>query len=347
MAAVEPPEQRHARGAAGGERDDNCDGGRKRHDRPPQRVERDIDRAVARIADRQKGNLTFEQLLAAGLGKAGIQNWIRRGRLYPRHRGVYALAHTATPPFSEEMAAVLACKPRALVSHASAAYVWGFGPQPGRIHVTTVGRQARQRARIRVHRTTSLAGADLKHHEGIPLTSPARALLEIAADIEEERELERALHEALALKLVTVAQVRAVLKRYSTRRGAARLAELVDGGCSGEATRSGGELALLRHLRKSGLPRPRVNAEIDRWQADFYWPEAQLVVEVDGSDFHSSRRAIERDHRKDLALKAAGIEVLRFTGRQIKREIELVLVAIAQEYTRRTYVRISSVTTPP
>lgn len=278
--------------------------------------------------------MTHEQLVAAGVGKRAVQSWLRRGRLFRRHRGVYALGHTALPPFSDHMAALLACGPRALISQGSAAHMWGFQPRPQRIDVMTVGRQARKKDGIRLRRTAWLARADLRHIDRIPLTSPARTLLDLAAYLKDDAELERALHEAIALRLVTVGQIKAVLKRYPRRRGCGRLAALLRSNHG--ATRSGGELVLLRHLRNSGLPAPRINTKIDRWQADFYWPDARLVVEVDGSDFHSSRRAIERDHRKDVAFKALGIDVLRFTGRQVNRELELVLVAIGRAYALGT-----------
>jgi very-short-patch-repair endonuclease len=179
--------------------------------------------------------------------------------------------------------------------------------------------------------------ADAGRRHDIPITSPARTVLDLASSLRDARQLELALHEAIALRLVTVPQIRAVLDRYPRRRGNARLVELARSPHAGRRVPdSGGGERLLRHLRRSGLPEPLLDFPIGRWRADFYWPDAQLVVELDGLDFHGTRPRIERDHRKDPELRAAGTEVLRATGRQVSREIEFVLVTIAREYKRRT-----------
>jgi very-short-patch-repair endonuclease len=302
----------------------------------------DVDRKVERVATQQQGNIAHDQLLTAGVGRRAVTNWVARGRLIPRHRGVYVLGHMALPEFSDEMAAVLACRPRSLVCGHSAAQMWGFRPKPddGVVDVLVVGRDARDRPGIRVHRTAWLAKADLDFIDDIPVTSPARAILEIAPDLD-FRELELAVHEALALKIVTIPKLRAVLARYPRRSGSALLQELAVPSTHSTITDSKGAELLHRHLRRSGLPEARGDHRIDRWRLDFYWPEAGLVVEVDGGDFHSSRPRIERDHRKDAELRNRGIEVLRFTGRQIVREIEFVLVAIARAYERRLRKRAS------
>jgi very-short-patch-repair endonuclease len=241
------------------------------------------------------------------------------------------------PEYSDEMAAVLACQPRSLLSHSSAAYVWGFQPKPpdGHVDVMVVGRQVRAQSGIRVHRTKSLARVDAGDHRDLPITSPARTVFDLASTLNQDRDLELALHEAIALKLVTIPQVRAVLERYPHRRGHARLAELARPARGLTVPDSRGAERLLRHLRRSGLPPPQVDYPLGRWRADFYWQEARLVVELDGLDFHSTRPRRERDHRKDLELRTAGTEVLRFTGRQVRRELEFVLVTIAREYGRR------------
>jgi very-short-patch-repair endonuclease len=338
MARPDPGRQRHTQRSQRCESDDDGVVGRIRHTRPPAGVERYVDGAVGAIASGQLAVVKREQLIDVGVSVATIDHWLRRGRLVERHRGVYVLAHTAVPEFSDEMAAVLACDPRSLLSHASAAYVWGFRSRPagGLVDVTVVGRQARQQPGIRVHRTKSLMRADARSRHNIPITSPARTVFDLSATLDDDHDLELALHEAIALKQVTIPQLRAVLDRYPHRRGHARLAELADPSRGLAVADSGGAKRLQRHLRRSGLPAPQVNFPLGRWRADFYWPEAQLVVELDGVDFHSSRPRIERDHRKDLELRTAGTEVLRFTGRQVRRELEFVLVTVAREYERRT-----------
>lgn len=240
------------------------------------------------------------------------------------------------PHLGAETAAVLACGPRALVSHRWAAHVWGLVPRPegGVVEIMVVGRAPSPRQGIRLHKVGRLASADVRRIEGVPITSPARILIDLAGVRHDDRELERTLHEALARRLVRMADVRRALERYPGRRGCALLAELAASSQPTTATHPGAEEYLLSHLRCSGLPQPRVNSKIGIWEVDFYWPEARLVVETDGADFHSSRSAIERDHRKDLALRGQGIDVMRFTGRQVVREVAMVLVAIAREYER-------------
>jgi very-short-patch-repair endonuclease len=249
---------------------------------------------------------------------------------------VYLLAHEAEAKYADEMAAVLACRPRSLINRHTGAYMWGFRPKPidGIVDITVVGRKARSRAGIRVHRTATMVKAELCFINNIPVASPARVLLEIAPDLG-ERELELAVHEAIALKVVTITEIRGVVRRHPRRPGSARLRALADPKQPTTVTDSKAAERLFSHLRRSGLPQPLVDHPIKRWRPDFFWPQARLAVEVDGGDFHSSRPRIERDHRKDAELKSDRIEVLRFTGRQIYREIEFVLVAIAREYERR------------
>lgn len=289
---------------------------------------------MAQVAAGQLVNITREQLIAAGLAVGAIDHWVRRGRRYPRHRGVYALTPPPYPPFSAEMAAVLALGSNVLLSHSSAAFVWGIRPAPeDAVSVIALGRQARHRPGIRVHRVDSLASRDIRRHHNIPLTSPARTLIDIAPALD-DRELELALHEAVALKLLTLSRLRAALDDYPRRRGSARLAELARQSTS-TATRSGGEEELFQLIRRSRMPQPQTNARLGQWNLDFYWPRHRLAVEVDGIDFHSSRVNIERDHRKDLEMRKLGVDVMRFVGRQVSREPEMVLVTIARELALR------------
>lgn len=313
----------------------DSDGDEESASRARRRDEMHIDRRLVGIASAQHGNITRAQLLAGGLGPRAIDSWLARGRLQARHRGVYVLGHTALPVYSAEMAAILACAPRSVISHGSAGHMWRIRPKPrDGIDVTVVGRNLHDRAGIKIHRVTTLMRTDLRRVERIPITSPARTVLDLTPDLD-DRELELMVHEAIALRLVTVPQINAVLARYPRRRGSARLKELADPSVTLTVTDSGGAERLHQHIRRSGLPQPRVDYTVGHWRPDFYWPEAGLVVELDGGDFHSTRARIERDHRKDIELRAMGISVLRFTGRQVVREIEFVLVALARAYERR------------
>ncbi len=201
--------------------------------------------------------------------------------------------------------------------------------------MTLIGRDtARRRPGLRVHRTLALDRRDVRTHEGLPITSAARTLVDIALDLT-GYELDIALNEALVRKLMTVWQLGHVLSRYPNLPGSAWVRTHIAPDRSGGVPQPGAEQVLLPHLLTSGLPRPLVNHKLGRWRPDLYWPEATLAVEVDGLDFHSTRPRLERDHRKDQALKGMGIESLRFTGRQVRRELPFVLVTIAREYEQR------------
>jgi len=295
------------------------------------------DRPIAAIATGQLGLITRDQLKDLGLRRAAIEHAVTRGRLTAIHRGVYAVGHVAPAPLAKEMAALLACGAAAFLSHHSAAAVWGFEPSGrGEIEVTIVRRDAGRRRRgIRVHRVGALDHRDIRRHCGIPITSPARTLLDVAADLS-GRELERAFDDGLVRKVITRQGVIAVLDRAPGRRGRGRLAELASiRDRTTTVTRSEAEERFLALVRRARLPEPEVNVRIDRYVADFLWRDQRLIVEVDGYAFHSNRRSFERDHERDLVLTAAGFDVLRFTWRQIVEEPELVLVRLARALALR------------
>src|ERR1051325_4586792 len=176
-----------------------------------ERDERDVcttfgraERAISGVAGRQRALVTRAQLRELGIGRRAIDYAIARGRLHPIHQGIYSLVPFAVlPPLALELAAVLACGDGALVSHRSAAAVWGLRRSvDGDVHVTVVATETgRRRPGITVHRVKTLDPRDIRRYQGIPVTSPARALLEIAPDLT-ERELERAIDEALIKRLV-------------------------------------------------------------------------------------------------------------------------------------------------
>ena len=157
------------------------------------------DGAISRLAGRQRALISRAQLRELGIGRRAIDYAIARGRLNTVHHGIYSLVpFPALPPLAIELAAVLACGDAALLSHHSAAAAWGMRPCfDGDVHVTVVGKETgRRRPGIRVHRVSELDPRDVRRCHGIPITSPARALLEIAPDLT-GRQLERAIDEAL------------------------------------------------------------------------------------------------------------------------------------------------------
>jgi very-short-patch-repair endonuclease len=225
------------------------------------------------------------------------------------------------------------------VSHSSAVHLWGITEtEPSAVEVTVVGRNCRSRSGIIVHKAHELHHRDQTTRCGIPITAPARTLIDFASTAGAE-ESERGIAEAFALKLLTEPQLNAALERAPGRAGVAQVRAILGQPGGPSRTRSGGERAMLRLIRAARLPAPRANYVVAGYSADFCWPDERLIVEVDGYDFHSNRAAIERDHRRDLVHREAGYEVLRFTAQQLKHDPIYVATVIARALDRRSRTR--------
>jgi very-short-patch-repair endonuclease len=296
------------------------------------------DARIAEIAGRQRGRVNRRQLLAAGLSKSQIHRLTHIGGLFREHAGVYAVGHRAEVPFSRETAALLAARDGAVLSHQNAAAVWGLDAvtvDPDTVHLLVDGGSETRRAGIRTHRSRTLHWADRRVHLDLPVSSAARMLLDLAAELE-ERTLERAFDQTLVLGVTTQREIAEVLARAGGHRGRRALTDLADDHLTSTVTRSEAEERLLALVRTAGLPEPRVNALLHGYEVDFWWPDAGLVVEVDGYRFHSTRAAFEHDRIRDARLLAAGIEVLRVTWRRLERDRFAVIVEIATALARRT-----------
>jgi very-short-patch-repair endonuclease len=277
------------------------------------------DRAVVALAARQHGVVTTAQLLSAGLSRSAIAHRVERGWLFPVFHGVYQVGPVAAAR-GREMAIVLAAGESAVLSHHTAAALWGIRSHTGEVHVTVSRGHPRNRPGLRIHRSHSLNAAVL---HGLPLTTPARTLIDLAPHIS-QRELDRATEQTQILGLATRHEIATQLER---QRGVRALhAALFD---EPALTRSEAERRLLDLVRAARLPRPRTNAMVGGYEVDMLWPEQRLIVEVDGYAFHSGRAAFERDRRRDAALQAAGYRVVRFTWRQITLEPHVVVAQLA------------------
>lgn len=283
-------------------------------------VEGPTDRRVAAIAGMQRGRVARRQLLAAGLSRGAITTRRDRGLLHPIHRGVFAVGHTATIELGRETAALLACGEDAILSHLSAAALWRVISPPRAaepIDVTLAGRRSTwNRDGIRAHASPTIARRDIVIHRGLPVTSPARMLLEIAPMVT-MRELERAFDESMALKLVSRTKIEELLARSNGHRGVGALAHLVAKRRPSALTRSQAEERMLELIRAASLPEPEVNVQLHGFQADFLWRSARVAVEIDGYDWHWSRSAFDRDRRKDAVFRDRGVELWRLTPWQL------------------------------
>jgi very-short-patch-repair endonuclease len=275
------------------------------------------DPAVAALAARQFGVVSVAQLRELGLARGAIAHRIRRGRLHPLHRGVYAVGHANVPYRGTLWSAVLAC-PGAVLSHRSAAALWDLLPPPaGPVHLTTA-RANESTARLRVH-AACLHPEDVTRHAGLPLTTVARTLLDLA-DVLTPHRLERACHRAEHLRLLDARAVDAVLARSPGRRTRV-LRRAVDtlAARDPDVTRSELEERFLALVARAGLPRPRVNARVAGLEVDFLWPERRLVVETDGMAVHATPAAVQRDRERDRVLLLARHRVARFTWHDLTR----------------------------
>jgi very-short-patch-repair endonuclease len=283
-------------------------------------------RLVAR-AERQHGVVTRKQLMALGFGKGTIDARVRNGRLWRVHQGVYAVGRPTLTLHGRFSAAVLSCGPGAALSHLAAGVLLSLLAERGpRIDVTVPGRGGRRRRGALIIHRGPLPDEDVTTKHGLPVTTPARTLIDLA-DLLPRRRLERALDEAAYVRLdVTDLQPRA------GRRGSGTLAELIKRHDAGTTrTRSDLEERMLSLLHRFRLQTPEVNAAtIEGYTVDFVWREQRLIVETDGWAAHGTRTAFERDRHRDADLLAAGWRVLRISHERLEREPEWVAERIAE-----------------
>ena len=223
------------------------------------------------------------------------------------------------------MAAVLACGPGALLSHRSAAELWGMR-NDGRavVDVTAPNRRGRSPNGICAHLDGSVLLRDRSEVAGVPCTSVARTLLDLAGAVSGQ-ELRAAVGEAEVRRIVDLAAVCEVVERSTGRRGVARLRILIDDfDLSIKGTRSKLERKFLSLCSRAGLPRPEVNVLLDlgdvRYRPDFLWRDARLIIETDGRQVHGTHSAHEADPRREQRLQLAGWRVSRCTWAQVTHE---------------------------
>ena len=285
-------------------------------------AQRRLDVLLDALASVQHGVVAWWQLDAAGVPRDAVDMRIARGALHRVHRGVYAVGHRALSREGHLMAAVLALGPTAVLSHRSAAEHLGLlAPWPSaRVHVTvreSGGRRTRRGCRI--HRVPE---APATVHEGIPTTTVAWTLLDLAAT-SPAPVLARAVEAAERARVFDLHEIAPLLE--TARPGVRALRAAIDG-YDDAPTRSEFERRFLALCHASGVPRPVTNGVVEGGEVDFHWPAERLIVEADSLAFHDGRAAMERDRRRDAALALAGWHTQRLTWRQVTREA----VAIAR-----------------
>jgi very-short-patch-repair endonuclease len=270
------------------------------------------DLIIARLAAKQHGIATHQQLREAGLGRNSISHRARTGRLHRIHRGVYALGHAGLAREGRWMAAVLACGDTAVLSHRSAAALWRLLPaSAGPVHVSIATRSGREkRTGIRLHRPKKLPARQVTLRHRIPVTTPARTIADLHRMVPPP-ELREAIRQAAVLGLPV---------------------EVEPGR---EPTRSELEHRFLRLCERHRLPKPLVNHRVGRLEVDFLWPEQRVVVETDGYRYHRGRAAFEDDRSRDLQLRDAGFDVIRLTYRQVAEEPTRVIDSLRRILNER------------
>ncbi|TVP77622.1 MAG: DUF559 domain-containing protein [Gemmatimonadales bacterium] len=285
---------------------------------------------IRTLALRQHGVATRRQLLDSGMSSSALGRRVDSGRFVPLHRGVYLIS-AVDPGRAQEMAAVLSGGPSALLSHTSALVLWEVlrAEPPMPFHVTVPGRSRVGRTGITFHRPEGVESDERGVVEGIPVTSPARSLVD-AAGLLGRREVAQVVAAVERRGLIPREELAGLPRRYAGHRGIPVLRHVLKGVGDRPFTRSEAERRCLQLIRSAGLPRPETNVTVGPYELDLFWPGENIAIEIDGWAHHSSRGRFEGDRRKDSWLKARGIEVIRLSWRQITRRSTETAVQVGQ-----------------
>lgn len=287
--------------------------------------------AVWRLAARQHEVVTHQQLLTAGLTRSAIAERVARGRLFVKHRGVYAVGRPSLSRDGERLAAVIASPGEAGLSHWSGAAHWGMSNRERAIEVSVArGRSARQPT-IWVHRRVPEVMDRVVVHRGVPVTSPAQTLVDIASRLSWSQ-LEAVINDADRLELIDPASLREEVGTYGRLPGVTRIKRVLDRHTF-VATDSELERMLLPIARRAGLPVPLTQVWLNGFRVDFYWPDLRLVVETDGLRYHRTPAQQARDRLRDNTHLATGDHTVRFTHFQVCHEpayVESTLKRVAR-----------------
>lgn len=267
---------------------------------------------LGRRAERQFGHITRQQVLESGLSRGWLEGRIAAGYLIPVHAGVYAVGVRREDVWARAMAAVLACGPDALLSHAAAAGLWGIREWPRIMEVTVP--TGRKRPGIRIHRCTTLTRKDRRTHNGIRVTSPARTVLDLSPRLTDKQRA-RAVNEARLHAGLKLAHLADTLDRHPRHPGTPLLRPFIQAPTG--PTRSEFEDAFLAFTRRFGLPTPLFNQPLHGYEVDALFPEHRVIVEMDGWDFHCDRTAFATDRERDAHHLEHGHVTVRLTWERL------------------------------
>jgi very-short-patch-repair endonuclease len=269
----------------------------------------------------QFGVVERGQLLELGFTPARIHHLIETGHLTPIHRGVYAVGHTSISTQGQMLGAVLAVGGISAVSRRSAANHLGLWRFPfGESDVTLAGTGGRKLQGINIHRSRSFGPGHLFDYEGVPTTSVAWTLIDLAATIGKPA-LGHCFDVADRKDLIDYDELAYLLRKGSGRPGVATVRSLANlDRTQTRRTRSTLELDFLAFCRAKDIPEPLINYVLGGFEVDACWPDSGVVVELDSWEWHGNRESFERDRAKACDLEAAGLRVVAVTSRRLKRD---------------------------
>jgi hypothetical protein len=252
------------------------------------------DDRVAEIAAGEWGVLSVAELRECGLTKDGIARRVRSGRLHRLHPGVYAVGHAGLTMRGRFLAAVKACGEGAVLSHVSAAALWGLLTWDEERPPDVIARRDRRIPGVATHRTRN--EPEMVRYDRIPVTTPARTLIDLSSVLP-FKPLRRAVREALVKRRITADEAKHIVKGGDV------------------PARSHLEDDILDLIEAQGLPAPDVNKPLaSGYVPDFRWPDLHLILEADGAAYHDNPLAREDDARRQAHLEAHGETVIRVRG---------------------------------
>ena len=253
-----------------------------------------------------------------------ITRWTKNGRLVRVHAGVYAVGHAQHSPHALAAAAVLACGDRAVLSHDSAAALWGIRTWPRTPEVTCA--LEKRRPGIHTHRTQTLITQDVRRHRNIRVTSPSRTILDIEGRLT-DAQLARAVNELRLADHLGATELRRLLT------ASRRVKALVDP--DDHPTRSPAEDLFLAFCRRYGLPVPRLNVTLFGHEVDALFEDEKLIVEIDGWRFHRDQQSFEADRDRDATAIEHGFASYRITQTRLTRNPEPEAKRLTRTLARR------------
>lgn len=294
-------------------------------------------RALQRIIDAaasQKFLITRDEILELGGSDDLIIHWLGSGVWRQVHAGVYQVDRRPLDWGSRLLAAVFAAGPKAAASHRAALRLWDLdGLESAPVEITMPFGNLAVPEHVIVHRTRREGERSLVR--GIPATTVERTLLDCSSQLP-TLIIGKALDSAVRKNLTTVDDVYDLLVEKGGRgvRGTKRLRWVIQERLHDTATGSGSEFELLHHMQMAFLPRPELQYPLfpanGRRVPDFYWPEKKKAVEVDGVDAHSSADKLDDDLKRQNELMDMGIELRRFSAREVRRNPRGVVAEIRQ-----------------